>query len=245
MMFRPCRAASQVALFVGLAALALGAVAGSFQVNPVRVELRNGATSGAVVIRNDGAEPVVVQTSILAWAQADGKDVYSPTREALATPPVATIPPGGEQIVRVGLRRPPDRTREVAFRLYLQEIPGPPQPGFQGLQVALRIGLPVFVDPLTAVTRDFEWSAVRAADGQIKVMLRNRGNVHLQVYDLALRTDAAEPIAGESQLTYVLAGETREWLLPLRRTLPVSVPMLRLNAFTDAGEIDASVRLDP
>jgi hypothetical protein len=67
----------------------------------------------------------------------------------------------------------------------------------------------------------------------------------LQVYDLALRTDAAEPIAGESQLTYVLAGETREWLLPLRRTLPVSVPMLRLNAFTDAGEIDASVRLDP
>jgi len=244
-MFRPCRAASQVALFVGLAALALGAVAGSFQVNPVRVELRNGATSGAVVIRNDGTEPVVVQTSILAWAQADGKDVYSPTREALATPPVATIPPGGEQIVRVGLRRPPDRTREVAFRLYLQEIPGPPQPGFQGLQVALRIGLPVFVDPLTAVTRDFEWSAVRAADGQIKVMLRNRGNVHLQVYDLALRTDAAEPIAGESQLTYVLAGETREWLLPLRRTLPVSVPMLRLNAFTDAGEIDASVRLDP
>ena len=33
----------------------------------------------------------------------------------------------GEQIVRVGLRRGPDPQRELAYRLYLQEVPPPPK----------------------------------------------------------------------------------------------------------------------
>ena len=63
------------------------------------------------------------------------------------SPPIATIAPDKEQIIRVGLRRAPDKERELSYRLFLQEVPAPPKPGFQGLQVALRVGLPVFVQP--------------------------------------------------------------------------------------------------
>src|SRR5438874_3643474 len=168
--------------FLGLlGSVALCAHAGSFQVNPVRVDLGASATSAAITVRNDGAAAVVVQTAILAWSQADGKDEYTPADGALATPPLATIPPSGEQIVRVGLRRAPDPRTELAFRLYVQEIPGSERPSFSGLQVALRVGIPVFVAPSGPVTRKLEWTAKRQADGRLALTVENRGNVHLQI----------------------------------------------------------------
>ena len=138
------------ALWLGTAVMALQlgfAHAGSFQVNPIRVDLTPKAQTTALSVRNTGTEPVVVQVSVEAWAQDEGKDVYSPTREIIATPPVLTIPPDQERVVRIGLRRAPDKGRELSYRLFLQEVPPPPQPGFQGIVVALRVGLPVFVAP--------------------------------------------------------------------------------------------------
>jgi fimbrial chaperone protein len=242
---RPQEVACAV-VFVMLATLSTGLGAGSFQVNPVRIEMRDGATNSALIVRNDGTEPVVVQTSVLAWAQAEGKDVYVPTTEALATPPIATIAPGGEQVLRVGLRRRPDPQRELAYRLYVQEIPGAPQADFQGLQVALRVGIPVFVAPVASISRELDWVATRSPDGDVRLSVRNRGNVHLQVYDFVLRaaTDG-ESEARETQIAYVLAGESHEWILRPAKPLPAAASMLRLTAYTDAGEINASVRLDP
>jgi fimbrial chaperone protein len=242
---RPRPAALPALALVALLA-AVPAAAGSFQVSPVRVDLKNGATSAALVVRNEGSDPVVVQTSLVAWAQADGADSYTPTQDALATPPIATIPPGGEQILRVGLRRGADPTLERTYRLYVQEVPPPPQAGFQGLQVALRMSVPVFVDPLATVERRFEWSAARLPDGRLRVTLANRGNVHLQITDFSLRASAeAPPLAGEAQLAYVLAGQTRSWTLPVTGPPLAPAAVLLLNAYTDAGELSASVKVLP
>src|SRR5262245_29568931 len=94
-------------------------VAGSFEVNPVRVDLSAAARTSAVTVRNTGSEAVIVQLSVVAWSQEDGRDVYTETKEILATPPIATIPAGGEQIIRAGLRRAPDAQRELSYRLFL------------------------------------------------------------------------------------------------------------------------------
>ena len=58
---------------------------------------------------NHGQAAAVVQLEPMAWAHMAGKDTYTPTNEILATPPIFTIPAGGAQIVRVGLRRAVDR----------------------------------------------------------------------------------------------------------------------------------------
>ena len=226
-------------------ALAATASAGSFQVNPIRLELAKGTSTGVITVRNDGDEPVVVQSSVLAWTQDNGKDVYSSTPEALITPPVMTIAPGAEQIVRVGLRRPPEPRNELAYRVFLQEVPPPPKPGFTGLQVALRVGIPMFVAPVAApAARKLDWSAAIRADGAIQLIAQNSGNAHVQVTDVELRlVDASESIAHESTLAYVLAGQRREWTLPAAPRVK-SAGELRLKANTDAGEIDATVRLD-
>jgi fimbrial chaperone protein len=226
-------------------ALAATAHAGSFQVNPIRIELSKGITTAVVTVRNDGEEPVVLQSSVLGWTQEGGKDVYASTSEALITPPVMTIAPGAEQIVRVGLRRPADPRNELAYRVFLQEVPPPPKPGFTGLQVALRVGIPMFVAPVAApAARKLDWSAAIGADGAIQLIAQNAGNAHVQITDFELRIpDASEPIAHESTLAYVLAGQRREWTLPAAPRAK-SASELRLKAYTDAGEVDTAVRLD-
>jgi len=219
--------------------------AGSFQVNPIRVDMSAGVTTAALTIRNDGDEPVVVQLSVLAWSQESGEDKYGTTKEALVTPPIATIAPGAQQVVRIGLRRPPDPRQELAFRLFVQEVPPPPKPDFNGLQVALRVSLPVFVAPLAPPTRQLAWSAKIESDGAIRLTVRNTGNTHVQISDFELRpTDDEVPVAHEAGLAYALAGQSREWLLQSQSARSKTAKELRLKAITDAGEIEAVVKLD-
>ena len=226
-------------LLAALLAFATFAEAGSFQVSPVRLELSASATSAALTIRNDGPDAVVVQMSVLKWTQADNADRYEPTQEALVTPPIATIPPGGEQLVRVGLRRAPEPRNELAYRLYVQEVPPPMQPGFSGLQVALRIGIPVFVAARAAPERAVDWSAVLVSQGALTITARNRGSVNLQVRSIAAETpDGRATWAADSSLTYVLPGSERTWTLPPSGAATGRPASVVVKAATDAGDVD-------
>jgi len=231
--------------WLSLALATASAFAGSFQVNPIRIEMARGATTAAITVHNDGDDAVVVQASIVAWSQDNGQEVYTPTTEALVTPPIMTVPAGGEQIVRVGLRRGPDAQRELTYRLYLQEVPPPPKPGFTGLQVALRVGLPVFVAPAAPGVRRLDWSAQVTPEG-IRLSAQNTGNAHVQITDFELRAAGdAEPLARQSSLAYILAGQRRQWTLPVSAGRVKAVNELRLKAYTDAGDIDTPVTVEP
>lgn len=210
------------------------ASAGSFQVNPVRATLSISQSIAALTVHNTGDEATVIQLELFSWTQQDGKDVYTPTREILATPPIFTIPANGSQVVRVGLRRKPDAQHELTYRLFLQEVPPPPKPGFQGLRVALRIGVPVFVLPTAAVQPQLQWQATHTPEG-VKINVSNSGNVHVQIANIRLgsKSAATHQIAG-----YVLPGQSRSWVLD-EKAQPGAT--LQLKAQTDAGEMQANV----
>jgi len=107
----------------GIILLVMGASvasAASLGVSPVRVTLSESQSMGALTVRNDGTEPASLQMEMLNWSQAEGQDVLTPTRELLANPPIFTVPAGGSQLVRVGLRRGPPG------------IAAPPQSRFYG-----------------------------------------------------------------------------------------------------------------
>jgi len=225
-------------------ALANAALAGNFQVSPVRLELSANATSAALTVRNEGSEAVVVQMTVLKWTQGDNADRYDATTEALVTPPIATIPAGGEQLVRVGLRRAPDIRNELAYRLYVQEVPPPAQPGFSGLNVALRVGIPVFVASRVPAERAVDWGAKLDPAGALTITARNRGTVNLQVRSIgADAPDAGATWGTDNALTYVLPGNERSWTLPPASPGARRPPSIAVKAATDAGDVDTRIAL--
>ena len=218
--------------------------AGSFQVNPVRVELSSAKRSAVERVTNTGNEAVVVQISVMSWTQDNGKNVLAPTREIIVSPPIATIGPGKEQIVRLGLRRAPDPHRELSYRLFVQEVPPPPKPGFQGLQVALRIGLPIFVQPREGQAKPaLVWTARLTDSRTLHLSLQNQGTGHIQISDVKLSEPGQkESVAEQGGLAYVLAGQSRQWDLTLKKPLKKN-ERLSLQASTDAGRIEADIEV--
>jgi fimbrial chaperone protein len=221
------------------------ATAADWEIDPVRVELSPEQQTAAITLRNSSDQPTSLQIEVVAWSQLDGKDVYTASRELLVSPPIVTIPGKGEQVIRAALRRPADAASELSYRINLQELPPPPVAGFNGVQVALRIGLPVFVQSIKGgAAPKMAWNIQRMPDNQFKVGLKNTGNAHVQVTDFALYLpDSDKVIAGEASSTYVMAGQTREWLLKSTSSDKIADGRLHLKAYTDAGDVDTDLVL--
>lgn len=237
------RAAPGVLALCALAA-ATTAVAGAFSLSPIRLEFSGAGRTQVLTVHNDEDRPVVVQLRTLAWSQEQGADQLTDTHELLATPPLFTVPAKGEQIVRVALRRAADPVRELDYRLVLEEVPPAAPKDFLGLQVALRVSLPVFVQPVARAKPSLAWSAVRNADGRLVLRARNDGTAHVQVLDFDLRATG-----GDDALTlhnavarYLLPGSATEW--------PIDAPAgsgpvthLQLRGASDQGDIAADLEV--
>jgi fimbrial chaperone protein len=216
------------------------AQASSFSVNPVRVTLSAKQPVAAITVRNSDSQQTVVQLEASAWTQVDGKDTQVPSNDLLATPPIFTLPAGGSQIVRVGLRGARKLPGEVTYRLVLREVP-PAQPSANGLRVALRISMPIFVVPATPVAPDIKWRATRDAGGKIHVTATNTGNAHVQLGKLELLADG-DVIGTRNIAEYVLPGNARGWTLDAKGKLAAGAKM-HISATSDAGVLQADVAL--
>jgi fimbrial chaperone protein len=187
------------------------AAAGTFSIAPVRIELQGSQRTAVLTVHNDDAAPLVVQVSTLNWTQTGGEEGNAPTRELLATPPVFTLPPNGEQIVRVALRREPDAARELDYRLLLAEVPQPADRNFTGLRVALRLSIPVFVKAASQGPALLRWSAHWLPDGGLALSATNDGSTHQQVSDFTLHFAGTPALARGVVSRYVLPGSTVTW----------------------------------
>jgi fimbrial chaperone protein len=217
----------------------VGAAGASLEVNPVRLTLSATQPVAALTVRNAGAQPASLHLQVMAWTQADAADHYAATRELLATPPIFTLAPGAVQTVRVGLRRAADPERELAYRLYLQEIPDAAADG-TGVRIALRIGVPVFVPPRAPAAPLLRWRAQRDA-GAIVLHAQNTGKSHARI--VKLKFLSGSQMVAEATAAYVLAGQSWRWRLAVSQ-IPAAGTQLRVSAKTDAGDVNADVTLE-
>jgi fimbrial chaperone protein len=220
--------------------------AGTFSISPLRAELSSRAQTGALTLRNQESSPVVVQAEVMLWEQADGEDRLSPTRDVLVSPAVFTIPGNGSQLVRVALRRPADSERELSYRLILTEVPQQASPQFTGLNVALRLSLPVFVAPTAPVEPRVEWSATRGAAGAVALTARNAGNAHARVLNFTVSPAAGStPGIRQDVTAYLLPGQARTWTLDNKQneaTSSTDWQRLRVKGTTEAGDFEVEIR---
>jgi fimbrial chaperone protein len=219
--------------------------AGTFSISPIRLDLSAQTRSAALTVRNDDRE-VMVQAEVMLWEQVDGQDKLTQTRDLLVSPAVFTLPPEGSQLVRVALRNPPAETgRELSYRLILQEVPQSADPHFSGLQVALRLSVPVFVAIAGTTGPALAWSASASPEGQLTITAQNSGDVHARIHGFSVvpaagdRAPLAQPVA-----SYLLPGESRSWNLSEQqgaRTSPADWRRLRLTVTTDDGESETEL----
>ncbi|HUP91870.1 MAG TPA: fimbria/pilus periplasmic chaperone [Solimonas sp.] len=212
------------------------ALAGSFTVAPVRVQLAAGQRATSVTLTNVSAEPQRIQAEALRWTREGGEDVYHEDAQLLLNPPLFELAPGASQIVRLGFRpgAVPPADRESAFRVYFQEVPKDKAPQGPELRLVLRIGVPVFVAPAQPAGAQLDWSAGSEAAGQTRISLTNRGDQHTRISDLKL-SQAAMPPAKADGFTYVFPGETYSWLV---QTPALSTGRaVELDALTDQGPV--------
>ncbi len=237
--------AAYIALYVTAFSFVSLANAAGWEIDPVRIELSTQQQTAALSVKNTTNQSTSIQIQAVTWSQRDGKDIYVPTKELLVSPPIVTIAPRSEQIVRVALRRDANAAKELTYRLNMQELPAKQSANFTGVKVALRVTLPVFVQSLKGgAMPKMEWDILRMQEDQLKVTLRNTGNAHVQISDFALYVPGNDKsIAGESGSSYVLEGQTHEWLLKANTLDQVTNNRLRFTAFTDANNIDTEIVL--
>jgi fimbrial chaperone protein len=218
------------------------ASAGSFGISPVRLELSTVESTGTVTVRNEEDAPALIQAEAFLWSQGGPEDQLDPTQDLIVSPGVFTLQPKATQLVRVALRRPVDPERELSYRLILQEVPPEASPDFTGLRMALRLSMPVFVEPPKPARPDLEFTVARDANGQLVLRAENRGMAHARIHSFTLTPiDDGGATFQDTIATYVLPGQARTWTLKnndkTRDDSTALAGRYRLKANTERGEV--------
>lgn len=234
--FEGSRRAAAALLLAVLGSLASPAAASAFRISPIAVDVMPDKGAGELRLHNVDTKPVAVRATALRWTQADGHDHTEPTRDLVVSPPIFTVAPGAQQLIRIGFR---NRTPGAAYRLVFEEIPGPKTPG-TGIKVALKLNLPLYVIASRGAVPALTWAARRGPDGALVVEGRNSGTLQAQILAIEAR-DAAGRIVGRTEaMGVVLPSSSRIWPLGGKAGTPSELVVR-----TAGGETHVAVRVAP
>lgn len=204
------------AVAVGLMAFSPGAapraLAGSVELSPITLQMVGKERTTTLRVRNTEASPITLQLRAVDWSQANGEEVYTPSKTLAASPPVFTLNPGETQTVRIVVEGVNTITTEKAYRLILDQIQKEPLKGETGVVVPIRVLLPVFLTPSAASRPKLSWKISASPTGGL-LTANNVGDTRERVVDLKVTSGETE-VAGDQGLSgYVLAGASHSWPL--------------------------------
>lgn len=184
-----------------------------WRVSPIRLDLGRDAKSGVITVLNESEETLQVQMKAVEWTQdAEGKDRYAETGDLLFFPKIMTLGKKEDRALRVGIRMQPPAA-EKAYRLFIEELPGPRKAEGVNIAIAIRFGVPVFVKPVKAETKG-EIGKIGIEKGVLTIPVRNAGNVHFVIKSIVV---SGENPKGEKTFSrdiggwYLLQGVSRTY----------------------------------
>jgi fimbrial chaperone protein len=204
---------------------------------PVTFELTPGQMTAVLNIQNHTDIETDFQVRPFAWDQSGGDDHLTPTNDLIVSPPLGRIAVGGQQVVRLVLRRPA-QGQETSYRILIDQVPPPPRPGV--VNMALRLSIPVFVEPPTRNAAHVQWS-IQSDGAAYYLVAVNSGGRHEAFRNMVLTSADGRPIALEPNVSpYVLPHATRRWRILTANFAP-SREALRLTARAGPGPVDLLV----
>jgi fimbrial chaperone protein len=240
--WRKASAAGRTVTAAALAAIAWGQASDGqdltqgLTVIPISFEIAPGQMTAVLTVQNQTDRETDFQVRPYAWDQAGGADRLTPTDALVASPPLGRIPVGAKQVVRLVLRQPA-QGQEASYRILLDQVPPPPEPGV--VTFALRLSIPVFVEPPAREAAHVRWS-LQSEGGAWYLVAVNSGTRHDVFHNMALTADGRAVALDEHISPYVLPGATRRWRIVSSNFAP-SREALRLTARADSGPVDLPV----
>ncbi len=210
----------------------------SLSVLPVNIFLSPGQRATTLTVTNQGNGETAIQIRAYSWNQQDNDDQLAASNAVVVSPPLASIAPGATQVVRLILRAPP-QGREATYRILVDQIPPPAEPGV--MHIVLRLSIPIFAQPASRAVPHVQFH-IELDAGQLFLVGINDGLRHEAIRDIVVSTNDGRKLKpGPSASPYILAGSTRRWTIATQGPLPLPSETLRLTAHSDAGAIEQQV----
>lgn len=223
-----------------LMAIVLPVSAAKITTTPVTFNLSAKKQTAILRVSNEGNTSSLIQIDSMSWIQEKGEDIYEPTEDILAVPALFELRPGEKQLVRIGLRKPPEPDNEHAYRIYLSEVPDQSVSEGAAIRVALRIGIPVFVLPNRPAAPVLEWRA-SCEKGQFYLKAINVGNANAKIFNLSLKKEGGKKeIEQLKSAGTLLAGTERSWEFGVSEC-PTEGSLIELLAQTNKGPLNAQI----
>ncbi|HZA01037.1 MAG TPA: molecular chaperone [Hyphomicrobiaceae bacterium] len=232
------------AALCGLAALAftVGAHAASLQVSPTTVEVVAPAAAATIKLRNDETRPITAQVRVFRWSVVDGKERLDPTDFVVVSPPIVSLSPRTDYVVRIVRTSRQPVSGEESYRLLVDELPDAKRMKSGAVNLLLRYSLPVFFGAPDRGDAKLKW-LLEHKGGQLWVSAQNLGDRRMRISRLGLKDASGQAISfGEGLNGYVLARSTMSWAAPKTvRGFGIGGTAL-ISAQSDLGRIDASAQ---
>lgn len=218
-------------------------LAAQLRVEPVLLELNAPAAAGSLTLRNDEAVDVVVQTRVLRWSQAGGKESLEPTTDVVASPPTVKLAPGADYVVRVvRVSKRPVRAEE-SYRVVVDQLPNVRRQQARAINLLIRHSIPVFFRNPQLSPSSVSWSLGYEGD-KLVVVASNSGDERLRIASLRLRDAAGTTVSfGAGLVGYALGQSSMSWIAPSHPRGFGANGSVSITAETDKGPINAMAQL--
>jgi fimbrial chaperone protein len=202
---------------LALPALAIGTLisnADELRVQPILLEMNEPARTGSLTLHNPQGRQMVVQTRVMRWSQANGKETLEPTTGVVASPPVVTLSAGADYTIRIVRVLKEPVQGEESYRVFVDQLPNIRKSNDNAVNFLIRQSIPVFFRSQQLSRPSVSWS-YGYDSGKLVVTGTNNGDERLRIANLRLRDTAGMDINfGNGLVGYVLGHSSMSWLVP-------------------------------
>lgn len=130
-------------LAIALVSLTTAAPASSLRVSPIGLTIQPGSATASIRVWNNDKRPLGVQVRVFRSKTVDGEEWLEPTRDVVASPPITTLSPGSENLVRIVRTAKTSVGDGERYRLLVDELPDPERRKAGTINVLVRHSIPV------------------------------------------------------------------------------------------------------
>jgi fimbrial chaperone protein len=209
---------------------------------PVTLEIPAPRKSGKLTLQTWGEDELAIQIRVFKWDQKDGKDRLVPTKDVVASPPMAKLKPDTRYTVRIVRVGAAPVQSEESYRLLIDQLPKPARQPSSQVNFLIRQSIPLFFSAAPEPRASLRWTAA-LDDGLLVVAAKNEGGRRARLSNLSIETATGVATPPREGLAgYVLAGSAAEWVQRAPKGLAAG-SRLTIRAQDEYGPIEAGVTI--